>query len=141
MKRIQLTLCLAILALAATQALAQDSGEVLIKNATILTASHGTIENGSILIRGGKIAAVGKDVTASAGARVIDATGMYVTPGLIDAHSHTAVDGGVNEGSLSVTAMVRVRDVINENDPNIYRQLAGGTTTIHVMHGSANSIG
>lgn len=141
MKRIQLTLCLAILAFAATQALAQDSGEVLIKNATILTASHGTIENGSILIRGGKIAAIGKDVTASAGARVIDATGMYVTPGLIDAHSHTAVDGGVNEGSLSVTAMVRVRDVINENDPNIYRQLAGGTTTIHVMHGSANSIG
>lgn len=141
MKRIQFTLCLAILAFAATQALAQDSGEVLIKNATILTASHGTIENGSILIRGGKIAAVGKDVTASAGARVIDATGMFVTPGLIDAHSHTAVDGGVNEGSLSVTAMVRVRDVINENDPNIYRQLAGGTTTIHVMHGSANSIG
>jgi len=141
MKRIQFTLCLAILAFAATQALAQDSGEVLIKNATILTASHGTIENGSILIRGGKIAAVGKDVTASAGARVIDGTGMFVTPGLIDAHSHTAVDGGVNEGSLSVTAMVRVRDVINENDPNIYRQLAGGTTTIHVMHGSANSIG
>lgn len=141
MKRIQLTLCLAILAFAATQALAQDSGEVLIKNATILTASHGTIENGSILIKGGKITAVGKDVTASAGARVIDATGMFVTPGLIDAHSHTAVDGGVNEGSLSVTAMVRVRDVINENDPNIYRQLAGGTTTIHVMHGSANSIG
>lgn len=123
-------------------ALGQDRGDVLIKNATIMTASHGTIENGSILIRNGKIAAVGKDVTATAGAKVIDGTGMFVTPGLIDAHSHSASDdGGVNEGSVSVSAMVRMRDIINDQDPNIYRQLAGGTTTIHLMHGSANSIG
>jgi imidazolonepropionase-like amidohydrolase len=119
-----------------------QSDETLIKNATIMTASHGTIENGSILIRNGKIAAVGKnsDVKAGPNAKVIDATGMYVTPGLIDAHSHSALDD-VNEGTLSVTAMVRMRDVINDTDPNIYRQLAGGTTTIHPMHGSANSIG
>ena len=122
-------------------ALAQ-SNETLIKNATIMTASHGTIENGSILIRDGKIAAVGKNSEVKAGpnARVIDATGQYVTPGLIDAHSHTALDD-VNEGTLSVTAMVRMRDVVNDTDINIYRQLAGGTTTIHPMHGSANSIG
>ncbi len=122
-------------------AFAQDK-EVLIKNATILTASHGTIENGSILIRNGKIAAVGKDseVKAGSSAKVIDATGMYVTPGFVDAHSHTALDG-VNEGSLSVTAMVRMRDVVNPTDINIYRQLAGGMTTIHQLHGSANSIG
>src|SRR4029079_8923216 len=132
---------MAAVCLVAEVAQAQDKGEVLIKNATIMTASHGTIENSSILIRGGKIVAVGKDVNAGAGAKVIDGTGMYVTPGLIDAHSHTAADDSINEGTLSVSAMVRVRDVINDHDPNIYRQLAGGTTTIHLMHGSANSIG
>ncbi len=133
-----LALCLALCALTA---IAQDR-EILIKNATIMTATHGTIENGSILIRNGKIAAVGKaaDVKAGAGAKEIDATGMYVTPGFIDAHSHTALDG-VNEGSLSVTAMVRMRDVVNNTDINIYRQLAGGMTTIHQLHGSANAIG
>ncbi len=114
--------------------------EILIRNATIMTASHGTIENGSILIRDGKIAAVGKDVNAPANATVIDATGKYVTPGFVDSHSHTALDD-INEGSLSVTAMVRMRDVINDTEINIYRQLAGGMTTIHQLHGSANSIG
>ncbi len=133
-----LTLCLALCALTT---FAQDR-EILIKNATIMTATHGTIENGSILIRNGKIAAVGKvaDVKAGAGAKEIDATGLYVTPGFIDSHSHTALDG-VNEGSLSVTAMVRMRDVVNNTDINIYRQLAGGMTTIHQLHGSANAIG
>ncbi|MFN0119106.1 MAG: amidohydrolase [Blastocatellia bacterium] len=121
---------------------AQGGNETLIRNATIMTASHGTIQNGSILIRDGKIAAVGKDseVKAPAGAKVIDASGMYVTPGFIDSHSHTALDD-INEGSLSVTAMVRMRDVVNETDINIYRQLAGGMTTIHQLHGSANAIG
>ncbi|MDX2031311.1 MAG: amidohydrolase [Blastocatellia bacterium] len=136
-------LLLCLFALAMCQAgLAQNSGEILIRNATVMTASHGTIENGSILIRNGKIAAVGKaaDVKAAADARVIDATGMYVTPGFVDSHSHTALDG-VNEGSLSVTAMVRMGDVVNDTDINIYRQLAGGMTTIHQLHGSANAIG
>jgi imidazolonepropionase-like amidohydrolase len=119
---------------------AANSGETLIKNATIMTASRGTIEGGSVLIRDGKIAAVGKNVKASANAKVIDATGMFVTPGFVDSHSHTALDS-VNEGSLSVTAMVRMRDVIDETSVNIYRQLAGGTTTIHQLHGSANAIG
>lgn len=121
--------------------LAQDK-EILIKNATVMTASHGTIENGSVLIRNGKIAAVGKasEVKAGANAKVIDATGKFVTPGFIDSHSHTALDD-VNEGSLSVTAMVRMHDVVRDNDINIYRQLAGGITTIHQLHGSANSIG
>ena len=122
-------------------ALAQ-SNETLIRNATIMTASRGTITNGSILIRNGKIVAVDKadKVTASPNARVIDATGMYVTPGFVDSHSHSALDG-TNEGSLSVTAMVRMGDVVNNTDINIYRQLAGGTTTIHQLHGSANAIG
>jgi imidazolonepropionase-like amidohydrolase len=116
--------------------------EMLIKNATILTASHGTINNGSILIRNGKIAEVGPNVKArDANARIIDATGKYVTPGIIDCHSHTGVDGNVNEGSLSVTSMVRIRDVIDPYSPAIYRELAGGTTTANVLHGSANAIG
>jgi len=140
---ILLTIILAALGVAAqAQVQSQRGGEVLIKNATIMTASHGVIENGSILIRDGKIAAVGKnnEVQAGANARVIDATGMYVTPGIIDAHSHSALDS-VNEGTLSVTAMVRMKDVVDNTDINIYRQLAGGTTTIHALHGSANSIG
>ena len=119
-----------------------QSNETLIRNATIMTASHGTITNGSILIRNGKIAAVDKaeKVQASPNAKIIDATGLYITPGFIDSHSHTALDG-VNEGSLSVTAMVRMRDVVNPTDMNIYRQLAGGMTLIHQLHGSANAIG
>jgi imidazolonepropionase-like amidohydrolase len=120
----------------------QKSGEMLIRNATILTASHGTIKNGSILIRNGKIVEVGPNVRArDANARVIDATGKYVTPGIIDCHSHTAGEGNINEGSLSVTAMVRIHDILNPYHPNIYRQLAGGLTTVNVLHGSANSIG
>jgi len=119
----------------------QPSQELLIKNATIMTASKGNIENGSILIRNGKIVAIGKNVTAGPNAKVIDATGKYVTPGIIDCHSHTMIDGGVNEGTLSVTAMVRIQDVLNPEDIAIYRELAGGTTTINVLHGSANAIG
>ena len=115
--------------------------ETLIQNATIMTASHGTI-TGSVLVRDGKIAEVGPNVRArDANARVIDATGKYVTPGIIDCHSHTGVDGNVNEGTLSVTAMVRIQDVINPYDIDIYRQLAGGLTTVNVLHGSANAIG
>src|SRR5262249_5367830 len=142
MKRHSAILLTALIVALASVAQAQNKGEVLIKNATIMTASHGVIEGGSILIRDGKIAAVGKnsEVRAGANAKVIDATGMYVTPGIIDAHSHSALDA-VNEGSVSVSAMVRMRDVVDNTDINIYRQLAGGTTTIHALHGSANAIG
>lgn len=116
--------------------------ETLIQNATILTASHGTIRNGSILIRDGKIAAVGENLKATtANPRIIDATGKFVTPGIIDCHSHTAGEGNINEGSLSVTAMVRIQDIIDPNHPNIYRELAGGLTTANILHGSANAIG
>jgi imidazolonepropionase-like amidohydrolase len=115
--------------------------ETLIQNATIMTASRGTI-TGSILVRDGKIAEVGPNVRArDANARVIDATGKFVTPGIIDCHSHTAVDGNVNEGTMSVTSMVRIQDVINPYDIDVYRQLAGGLTTVNVLHGSANAIG
>src|ERR1035438_3219801 len=114
---------------------------ILIQNATILTVSHGTIEHGSILIRDGKIAAVGQSIAKPQGAEVIDANGQFVMPGIIDCHSHIAVDGSVNEGSVSVSSMVNIADVLNPDDIDIYRDLAGGVTVANVLHGSANSIG
>ena len=114
---------------------------ILIQNATILTVSHGTIEHGSILIRGGQIAAVGQSIAKPQGAEVIDANGQFVMPGIIDCHSHIAVDGSVNEGSVSVSSMVNIADVLNPDDIDIYRDLAGGVTVANVLHGSANSIG
>jgi len=116
---------------------------ILIRNATVLTITHGKIEHGSVLIRGSKIAAVGPDdqVSAPAGAQIIDATGKYVMPGIVDTHSHTAIEGSVNEISLPNTGMVRIRDVIDDEDIDVYRELAGGTTTALMLHGSANPIG
>ena len=134
-----LVLLLAALAPAAS---AQSETATVIQNATILTVTKGTIEKGSILIRNGKIAAVGKSVRVPEGAKVIDATGQYVLPGIIDAHSHIAVeDFDVNEGSVAVSAMVRIDEVLDPEDINIYRDLAGGVTTALILHGSANPIG
>ncbi len=114
---------------------------VLIRNATVLTVTKGTIENGSVLIENGKVTAVGKDVSAPAQATVIDGTGKYLMPGIIDCHSHTAIEGGVNEGTVSDSSMVNIKDVIDPTDVNIYRGLAGGLTVSNVLHGSANAIG
>lgn len=113
---------------------------VLVKNATILTVSHGTIPNGSILIRDGKIAEVGPKVEAPAGAAVIDATGLFVMPGIIDTHEHIAADA-TNEGSIAVSSMTDICGVINPEDIGVWRELAGGVTTIATIHGSANPIG
>ncbi len=114
---------------------------ILIRNATILTVSHGTIDKGDILIKDGKIAAIGGNLKAPEGAQVIDATGQFVSPGIIDCHSHIAIDGGVNEGSVSVSSMVNITDVLDSDDISIYRDLAGGVTTANILHGSANPIG
>lgn len=114
-------------------------GSVLIKNGTLITITNGVLENTDILIRDGKIASIGKNLSAS-GVEVIDATGKYVTPGIIDAHSHIALDA-VNEATNPVTAEVQTGDVINPTDVSIYRALAGGVTISHAMHGSANAIG
>lgn len=114
--------------------------ETIIRNATILTISHGTLQNSDILIRNGKIAAVGQNLSAPPTARVIDATGKFVMPGIIDCHSHSMIDA-INEFTSSVTSMVRIRDVLNPTDVDLYRELAGGVTTLNVLHGSANAIG
>jgi imidazolonepropionase-like amidohydrolase len=119
---------------------ARQQQDVVIRNATILTVSHGTLQNSDILIRGGKIAAVGQNLSAPNNARVVDATGKYVMPGIIDCHSHTMIDA-VNELTYSVTSMARIRDVLNPTDVDIYRELAGGTTTANLLHGSGNAIG
>jgi imidazolonepropionase-like amidohydrolase len=113
---------------------------VLIKNATVLTVTKGTLQNTDILVENGKIARVAQNIAAPAGVQVIDGSGKYVMPGIIDAHSHMMSDA-TNEGTLSVTSMVRITDVLNPTAPNIYRALAGGVTTINVLHGSANTIG
>lgn len=122
------------------QAEPAQPNETLIRNATILTITHGTLENSDILIRGGKIVAIGKGLKAAASARVIDASGKYVMPGIVDCHSHSMLDA-INEGSLAVTSMARTRDVLNPNDVDLYRELAGGVTTLNLLHGSANPIG
>ena len=119
---------------------AQSDRELLIRNATVMTAARGTLENTDILVRGGKITRIGKNLSAGTGAEIIDAAGKFVTPGIIDAHSHTMMDA-INEFSYSVTSMTRIRDVLNPKDIAIYRALAGGVTAANLLHGSANSIG
>ncbi|HWS90561.1 MAG TPA: amidohydrolase [Pyrinomonadaceae bacterium] len=146
MKRL-LTLAL-MFAAACAGASAQTRGtspggaqDTLIRNATVLTVSRGTLTGTDVLIRGGKIAAVGPNLRAPDGARVIDATGKFVLPGIIDAHSHAMMDGSVNECTRSVTSMVTTRDILNPTAVNVYRALAGGTTAALLLHGSCNSIG
>ena len=112
----------------------------VIKNATVMTVSKGTFK-GSILVKDGKIAELGEKVMEPQGATIIDASNQYVIPGIIDCHSHIAGDGGINEGSVSVSSMVDIRDIINPEDIAIYRALAGGVTTANILHGSANAIG
>jgi len=113
---------------------------ILIKNATVWTSEkEGKLEATDVLVKAGKIAAIGKNLP-DAGARVIDGTGKHLTAGIIDEHSHIAVSS-INEGGQSVTSEVRIGDNLNPDDINIYRQLSGGVTTSHILHGSANTIG
>ncbi len=142
MKKITvLLLLISINLLSFKLAAAQAKTEVLIRNATVMTAAKGVLENTDILIQNGKIARIGKNLKASANAQIFDATGKFVTPGIIDCHSHSMMDGSVNEFSYSVTSMVRTRDILNPTDVAIYRALAGGVTTANLLHGSANAIG
>ncbi len=133
--RVLCLLALAVLGAPATLP-AQD---IAIRGATVLTVTRGTIPNGTVVVRGGRITAVGENISIPAGVRIVEAQGMYVMPGIIDDHSHMGMDRGVNEGSESVTPEVHVQ--LRHDDPQFYRALAGGVTTIHVMHGSANVIG
>ncbi len=117
-----------------------QAGVVAIRNATIVTATRGTIANGTLVMRDGRIAAVGANVQVPAGATVVDATGRFVSPGIIDAHSHIANDD-INEGQTAVSSMTGMGDVLDPTDIAIQRNLAGGLTVANILHGSANPIG
>lgn len=113
-----------------------------IKNATVWSATDaGVLEQTDVIVRDGRIRQLGQNLSTPRGYQLVDATGMHLTPGIIDEHSHIATEQGVNEGSHANTAEVRLADVVNPDDINIYRGLAGGVTTVQLLHGSANPIG
>jgi len=114
--------------------------DLLIKNGTIVTVTKGTIPDADILILDGIIKKIGKNIKAPEGIRVVDATGKYVMPGIIDSHTHIALTG-TNEGSEAITPEVKMQDVIDSEDLSIYTALSGGVTMVHTMHGSGNPIG
>ena len=117
--------------------------QILIRNATVWTMTDaGVVDGMDVLLHKGKIAAIGRNLRASPDALVIDGTGRHVTPGIVDAHSHSATELlDLNEGVNSISSEVRVSDVLNPRAPQIYQQLAGGVTVVHVLHGSGNTIG
>ena len=125
-------------ALAAAPPLAAQ--ETVIRGATVLTVTEGTLSPGAVRIRDGRIAEVGASVEVPPGAAVIEADGMFVMPGIVDAHSHIAAES-INEGTVAVSSMTGTGDVVDPYDINIYRELAGGVTTSNILHGSANPIG
>ncbi len=115
-------------------------GNVLLRGANVITVTGPVMNGADILVENGRIKSVGAGLTAPEGTKVLDLAGYWVMPGIIDAHSHMATSA-INEGSQSITCEVRIADTIDETDLSIHRALAGGVTTIHTMHGSANSIG
>ncbi len=116
--------------------------DVLFRNATVWTCEkEGILENTDVLISKGKITRIGKNLSVTGIVKIIDATGKHLSPGIIDEHSHIAVIGNVNECTHASSAEVRIGDVLNPEDMNIYRQLAGGVTSSHLLHGSCNPIG
>jgi imidazolonepropionase-like amidohydrolase len=115
---------------------------LLVRGATVWTQGpQGRLENADLLVQAGRVVRVGQNLQAPAGAQVVDAAGKHVTPGLIDAHLHSGLSGGVNETGSAIVPEVRIGDVLTIDNIWMYRQLAGGLTTAHVMHGSANPIG
>ena len=138
MKNIVNTLLLLVIFSAVS--LAQEKGSVFIQNATLITITDGIIENGDVLIIDGVITGIGTNLSAPLGVKVVNGSGKYVMPGIIDAHSHLNTVS-TNEARNPVTAEVTMEESINPNSVSIYRAIAGGVTSIHLMHGSANVIG
>lgn len=114
--------------------------DLALKGGTILTITHGTIEGGTVVIQKGKITAVGKNVPIPAGIKVIDVSGKYVMPGIVDSHSHIALTD-INEATDPVTPQIWMWDALEPDSDSIRKTLAGGVTTVKTMHGSANVIG
>lgn len=117
---------------------------ILVKKATVWTNdSMGIAKEYDVYVVDGKIVRVAPNIDAPkmAYAKIIDGKGKHLTAGIIDEHSHIAISEGVNEGTQASSAEVRIADVVNSEDINIYRQLSGGVTCAHLLHGSANPIG
>jgi imidazolonepropionase-like amidohydrolase len=136
--------CLAAVACVPSAACAAQQSppaDLVFKNATVMTASHGTIEHGAVWVHAGKIAGVGAEVNAPGSATVVDASGLWLTPGIIDPHSHSALDSDVNEATSPVTPAMHMIDAFDNRDKALYQALAGGVTTELLLHGSANMIG
>jgi len=133
--------CVALAGTALAQQAQIPAQDIVFKNATVMTASHGTIEHGSVWVHEGKIAGVGATVSAPVGAAVVDATGMWLTPGIVDPHSHSALGSDVNEATSPVTPSMHMIDAFDNRDKALYQALAGGVTTELLLHGSANMIG
>jgi imidazolonepropionase-like amidohydrolase len=119
----------------------EQPAAVVVRNATVWTQGpDGMMENADLLVERGRVVAVGQDLDAPSGAVEVDATGKHVTPGLIDPHIHSGTDG-TNESGFAIVPEVQMGDVVTHNNIWMYRQLAGGLTTAHIKHGSANPIG
>jgi imidazolonepropionase-like amidohydrolase len=119
-----------------------NSTPILIKNTTVWTnEAEGILKNKDVILLNGKISGIGENLSAPVNAKIIDGKDKHLTPGIIDEHSHIAISRGVNEGTKSSSAEVRIGDVINSDDINIYRQLSGGVVAAQLLHGSANAIG
>src|SRR4030066_663038 len=134
-------LAAAAVLLAAVPGPPASGGNLLLKNGNLLTVSGPVIAGGDILILDGKIARIGQNRQAPSGVRVLDLGGQWIMPGIIDSHSHIAIEGGVNEMGSLMTPETDIRDVINPEDLYIFYALAGGGTTVHTMHGSAKPTG
>ncbi|MFW6159617.1 MAG: amidohydrolase family protein, partial [Acidobacteriota bacterium] len=117
-----------------------EAQDLLIKNGILLTITQGIIQDGDILIIDGKIKKIGKALPVPEGVQVVDVSGKYVMPGIIDSHTHIAL-AGTNESSVAISSQVDMRDVLNAEDTSIFAALSGGVTMVHTMHGSANPIG
>jgi imidazolonepropionase-like amidohydrolase len=141
MKRMTLSVMVLALCFTAFGSVPASGQDLLIRGGTVLTITNGDLPDTDVLIREGKIVEIGQNLQAPEGVRIIDAQGRYVMPGILDSHSHMGIDRGINEGSRSVVPEVRIADVIKHDDPAFFTALAGGITTIHTMHGSANTIG
>ncbi|MFC2164756.1 amidohydrolase family protein [Acidobacteriota bacterium] len=138
MKKIYVTIVLCLFLVIAVPGLTGQN--LLIKNGTLLTVTQGNVTNGDILIIDGIIKKIGQNIQAPENVQIIDATGKYVIPGILDSHTHIGISA-TNEMGAAITSEVKMRDALNAEDTGIYTAITGGVTMVHTMHGSGNPIG